>query len=242
VGPFLAGLAARLRPILTLFPAGAVGPALGPPLALRLGALFHPRASLDVVRDGTSARLLLRRFRAADGAIRTLDVGTSRSRPVVVTLPAGPQPPVRGAPAAEVELLPYVAPASALVRELSAEPDDGEAVELAPALLAVGADVKAAELGALRAAAPAGAVVVREGERPPSLDVACPARLLVAGKAATAGIVRRALAPGTRVAVAGGKTAEKDLGRIDVVWRPAKEGLTPLVAALNGKRPAAEAG
>jgi hypothetical protein len=63
--------------------------------------------------------------------------------------------------------------------------------------------------------------------------VACPARMLVAGKAAAAAIVRRTLAPGTRVAVAGGKSAEKDLGRIDVVWRPAKEGVSALVKALK---------
>jgi electron transfer flavoprotein alpha subunit len=239
VGPFLAALAQRLRPVLTLFPAGTVGPALGPPLALRLGALFHPRASLEIAPDPAGAKLWLRRFRAADGSIRALDVGTLRSRPAVATLPAGPDPAPRGAPEAEVEMLPYVAPPPA-IRELSSEPDDGESLELAPAVLAVGADVKPAELSALRAAAPAGAVVVREGERPPGLDVACPARLLVAGKAATAGIVRRSLAPGTRVAVAGGKTAEKDLGRIDVVWRPAKEGLSPLVAALNGKGSPAE--
>ena len=233
VGPFLASLAERLRPVLTLFPAGAVGPALGPPLALRTGGLYHARASLEVVPEGSAARLSLRRFRAADGAIRSLDVGAAHSRPAVATLPAGPAPPPRGAPAAEVEMLPYVPGSGPAIRELSSEPDDGEAVELAPALLAVGAEVKPAELEALRAAAPAGTVVVREGERPAGLDLACPARLLVAGKAAAAGIVRRTLAPSTRVAVAGGKSAEKDLGRIDVIWRPAKQGLSPLVAALN---------
>jgi electron transfer flavoprotein alpha subunit len=236
VGPFLAGLAQRLRPVLTLFPAGAVGPALGAPLAIRVGGLYHARASLEVVRDGASARLALRRFRG-DGAIRTLDVGAAHGRPVVATLPAGPDPGPRGAPAAEVEMLPYVAGGGPALRELSSEPDDGEATELAPAVLAVSAEVKPSELEALRAAAPAGTVVVREGERPPGLDVACPARMLVAGKAATAPIVRRTLAPGTRVAVAGGKTAEKDLGRIDVVWRPAKEGLSSLVAALEEKAP-----
>jgi len=232
-GPFLAGLCERLRPVLTLFPAGAVGPALGPPLAMRLGGLFHARASLELVRDGGAPRLVLRRFRAADGAVRTLDVAGAHARPAVATLPAGLASRLRGAPAVEVEMLPYPAGASA-VRELSSEPDDGEAIELAPALLAVGSDVKAADLTALRAAAPPGAVVIRDGERPPGIDLACPARMLVAGKAAAAAIVRRTLTPGTRVAVAGGKAAEKDLGRIDVIWRPAKTGLSPLVAALNG--------
>jgi electron transfer flavoprotein alpha subunit len=240
VGPFLAALAERLRPALTLFPAGAIGPALGPPLALRLGGLYHPRAWLEVARDDGGAHLSLKRFRAADGGLRALEIGGPRSRPVVATLPAGPDPGLRGAPATEVEMLAYVAPVNGrpAIRELSSEPDDAETVELAPAILAVAADVKAADLSALRAAAPAGAIVVREGERPPGLDVACPARLLVAGKGPTAAIVRRTLAPGTRVAVAGGKSAEKDLGRIDVTWRPAKEGLSPLVAAL-GRNPGA---
>jgi hypothetical protein len=233
VGPFLAGLTQRLRPVLTLFPAGAVGPALGPPLAMRLGGLYHERASLEIVRDGDNARLAVRRFRA-DGALRTLDVGGAHGRPTVATLPTGIDPGLRGAPAVEVEMLPYVAGGGPAVRELSSEPDDGEAVELAPVLLAVSGEVKPAELAALRAAAPPGAAVVRDGERPPGLDVACPGRMLVAGKAATAAVVRRTVAPGTRVAVAGGKSAEKDLGRIDVVWRPAKEGLSSLVAALNG--------
>lgn len=234
LGPFLASLAERLRPVLTIFPAGAVGAALGPPLALRLGGLFHPRASLDVVRDDAGARLSLRRFRAADGAVRSLEVAGPRSRPVVATLPAGLDPGPRGEPTAEVEMLAYVAgKGEPGVRELSSEPDDAAAVELAPAILAVGADVKAGDLSALRAAAPEGTVIVREGERPAGLDLACPARLLVAGKAPAPPLVRRALSPATRVAVAGGKSAEKDLGRIDVVWRPAKEGLSPLVAALE---------
>jgi electron transfer flavoprotein alpha subunit len=233
VGPFLAGLAERLRPVLTLFPAGAVGPALGPPLALRMGGLYHPRASLEVVRDGGSARLALRRFRLADGAIRIVDVGAPHARPTVATLPAGPAPASRGAPAVEVEVLPYVAGTGAVIEELSSEPDEAEPVELATTLLAVSSDVKPADLDALRAAAPAGTVLLREGERPPGVDLACPARLLVAGKAAAGPLVRATLAPSTRVAVAGAKSAEKDLGRIDVVWRPAKDGLSSLVTALN---------
>jgi hypothetical protein len=239
VGPFLATLSERLRPALTLFPAGAVGPALGPPLALRLGALYHPRALLEIVRDGAEPRLSLRRFRATDGAVRAVDVGGARGRPVVATLCAGADPGQRGAPATEVEMLAYVPPAGGRpgLREVSSEPDEGEAVELAPAILAVAADAKPAELEGLRAAAPAGTVVVREGERPAGLDVACPARLLVAGKAPVSTIVRRSLSPQTRVAVAGGKSAEKDLGRIDVVWRPAKEGLTALAAALVADHP-----
>ena len=48
-GPLLAALVERLRPVLTIFPAGAVGPALGPPLAV---ALFERLAfnSTQVIR------------------------------------------------------------------------------------------------------------------------------------------------------------------------------------------------
>jgi electron transfer flavoprotein alpha subunit len=234
VGPFLAALAERLRPVLTLFPAGVVGPALGPPLALRLGGLYHPRACLEIAREGETARLSARRFRASDGGVRVLEVAARHSRPVVATLPAGPDPGARGAPAAEVEMLAYLAPAgAAVIRELSSERDEAQALEQAAAILAVGAEVKEAELIALRAAAPAGTVVVREGELAPGLDAACPARLLVAGKAPVTSQVRRSLSPGSQVAVAGGKSAEKDLGRVDLTWRPAKAGLSALVSALR---------
>jgi electron transfer flavoprotein alpha subunit len=236
VGPFLTALVQRLQPALTLFPAGAIGPALGPPLAIRLGGVYHPRACLEVARDEAGLRLSLRRFRASDGAVRTVSVADPGRRPVVATLPSGPEPGERGQAVVEVEMLPFVAPPDGrrTIRQLGSEPDDaGEAVELASTLLSVGAEVKAAELEGLRAAAPPGTVVVREGDRPPGLELACPARLLVAGKGTVPGLVRRTIAPGTRVAVAGGKSAEKDLGRIDVIWRPAKEGLSSLVAALN---------
>jgi electron transfer flavoprotein alpha subunit len=237
VGPFLAALAQRLRPALTVFPAGGVGLALGPPLALRTAGVFHPRACLEVLRDEAGVHLSVRRFRASDGGARVLEVAAARSRPVVITLPAGADPGSHGAPAVEVEMLAYVPPAAGArrIRELSSDPDPAEAVELAPALLSLGADVKPADEAALRANVPAGTVVVREGERPAGLDTACPSRLLVAGKAPAPALVRRAVAPGTRVAVAGGKSAEKDLGRIDVIWRPAKEGLSLLVAALGGE-------
>jgi hypothetical protein len=91
--------------VVTLFPAGAIGPALGAPLAMRMGGLFHPRASLEVVRDGGSARLAVRRFRG-DGAVRTLDVAARTGGPTVATLPAGAEPGPRGAPAVEVEMPP----------------------------------------------------------------------------------------------------------------------------------------
>jgi electron transfer flavoprotein alpha subunit len=235
VGPLLAVIAERLRPVLTLFPAGAVGPALGPPLAVRSGALYHPRASLELRRHESGPRLAIRRFRP-DGALRTLDL-TEPSRPVVVTVAAGPDPGRLGQPTSEVEMLAYVPPrfygqSAPAVREVSSEPDEDEPLELASSLVVVG-DAKAGEL--LGAAVPAGTPVVGPGqEKSAALELACPSRLLVVGKAAAPPLIRRAIAPDTRVAVAGAKAAEKDLGRLDVVWRPAaKQGFASLAAALQ---------
>jgi hypothetical protein len=241
VGPLLAVIAERLRPVVTLFPAGAIGPALGPPLSVRAGAVYHPRASLELLRDQSGVRLGLRRFRASDGAVRAISLG-EHSRPVVATLPAGSDPGPLGLPASEVEMLAYVPPRlydspSPGLRELASEPDDDEALELASSFVVVGQEVKAAELTALRAAVPPGTPVIGEGQRPPALELAAPARLLVVGKAATPPFVRRTIAPGTCVAVAGAKAAEKDLGRLDVVWRPAaKVGFSSLAAALSRRR------
>ena len=124
--------------VLTLFPAGSIGPALGPPLALRLDGLYHPRAALTVVAgdEGSSTRLAISRYRAADGASRTLEVGET---PIVATLPAGRDPGRRGRPAREVEMLPFHSePRAALFRELSSETDELERVEMVTTLVTLG--------------------------------------------------------------------------------------------------------
>jgi electron transfer flavoprotein alpha subunit len=226
VGPLLARVGERLRPVLTLFPAGAVGPALGPPLALRLGALFHPRVELLVMRDQIGDRLALRRFRAGDGGVRTVEVGTL-GLPVVATLPSGDDPGRRGEPTGEVEVLPHRPLSSTVIRELGDEEDPGERLELASSLVAVEPGTAADALEE------AGALVVRGGEA--VLDVACPARLLVIGDGPVAAAVGRSVAPATRVAVAGPKAAEKDLPRVDLAWRTsASEAAGAVAAALKG--------
>jgi electron transfer flavoprotein alpha subunit len=237
-GGLLATVGARLRPVLTLFPAGRVGAALGPPLAMRLGGVFHERAALELTGDDTGKRLVVRRFRPADAATRSLVVGEP-GRPIVATLAAGPEPHLHGEAANEVEMLAYVSAPSRPApgrppREIEAEPDDGEALELATSLLVAGGDVQAADLEALREAAPSGTVVVRQGEQAPGLDAACAGRLLVVGKGVGAAALRGAISPATQVAVAGGKGAEKDLGRVDVIWRPAaRQPLGALATALG---------
>jgi electron transfer flavoprotein alpha subunit len=226
VGPLLARVGERLRPVLTLFPAGAVGPALGPPLAMRMGALFHPRVELTVVRDEGGDRLALRRFRAADGGVRTVEVGTL-GQPVVATVPAGDDPGKRGEATGEVEVLPHRPLQHNVIRELGDEDDPGERLELATSLVAVepGPAADALEL--------AGAVVARGSE--PALEVACPSRLLVVGDGIAPAATRRSVSPATRVAVAGPKAAEKDLPRVDLAWRTsAEEAAAALAAALKG--------
>jgi electron transfer flavoprotein alpha subunit len=226
VGPLLARVGERLRPVLTLFPAGAVGPALGPPLALRLGALFHPRVELLVVRDQGGDRLALRRFRAGDGGVRTVEVGTL-GLPVVATLPAGDDPGKRGEATGEVEVLPHRPLSHNVIREIADEEDPGEPLELAASLVAV-------EPGpAADALEKAGVGVARGGES--ALDVACPTRLLVIGDGPAASAIRRSVAPATRVGVAGPKAAEKDIPRVDLAWRTsAGEAAGALAAAWKG--------
>jgi electron transfer flavoprotein alpha subunit len=241
-GPLLAAVAERLRPVLTLFPAGTVGAALAPPLAMRLRALYQARAALALVSEQGKSRLVVRRLRA-DGAVRSVGVGTPE-RPVVATLPAGETPGPRGQPTAEVEALTPVAGA-ALVREVAAEPDPGERVELAAALIALAPGLDPAEQQALQAAVPANGAVVDigagEDREPAGLDTAAPARLLVVGRAAVSAAVRGAVAAETRVAIAGAKAAEKDLPRIDLVWRPAgRQRLAAVAAALRGEGSAEE--
>jgi hypothetical protein len=122
-----------------------------------------------------------------------------------------------------VEVVPLRRSHHNVIRQLGDEEDPAEALELAVELVtATGPVADALEK--------AGAVVARGTEA--ALDVACPSRLLVVGGPAPA-TVRRTVAPSTRVAVAGPKSAEKDLPRIDLVWRGADEDAAALVAALE---------
>jgi electron transfer flavoprotein alpha subunit len=235
-GPILAAVGERLRPLLTLFPAGSVAAALAPPLSLRLRGVYQPRAALALTREPGRARLFVRRLRATDGAVLKMEVGEAGHPVVVATLAAGDDPPRRGLSPAEVEALAPAAAGERRVRLLASEPDEGERVELAAALVAVGPGLNAAERTALRAAAPPDTAVVEDdGGGAPGLETACPARLLVMGRGPAPVPVRATLAPDSRVAVAGTKAAEKDLPHIDLLWRPAaRQRLAGLTTALRG--------
>jgi electron transfer flavoprotein alpha subunit len=238
VGPLLAAVGARLRPVLTLFPAGTVAAALAPPFAVRLGALYQARAALTIDRAAGHPRVLVQRLRP-DGALRTVSVGET-GHPVVATLSAGETTAAHGEPSLEVETLAPSALGPAVARELGADPDEGEQAELASAVLALGPGLDPAEREAQRAALPGGVAFVDDGAAA-AMEAACPARLLVVSRGPTPAAVRGAISPGTFVAVAGAKAAEKDLTRIDLVWRPAaRRRLGTLAAALRPEEGAPE--
>jgi electron transfer flavoprotein alpha subunit len=109
-GGLLAQVAAHLRPLLFLFPAGGTGAQLGPPLAVRMGAAYMANATVDICAedrgtDPASQRVLLSRWRPARDRQRKIDVG-DLERSVVASLVSGPSPTPAGKPYAEVEMVP----------------------------------------------------------------------------------------------------------------------------------------
>src|SRR5262249_29605318 len=129
-------VAEQLRPALVLFPAGAVGPELAPPLAVRLDASYQPRASLEVIElpsegEARGRRCLrVRRLRPGGREPRPLDVADGR-RTVVAPLPAGRPARSLGEPLAEVEMLSDTRPGRPAPVELSSDPDPEADLELA---------------------------------------------------------------------------------------------------------------
>jgi len=138
-GGLLAQVAAHLRPLLFLFPAGGSGTELGPLLAVRIGAAYLANATIDIVADTSAGdppmeRVLLSRWRAAGDAQRRVDVG-ELERPVVASLACGSVPALLGEPYAEVEMLPCPEPTHSGPRVLSSVPDPAAVAELGSALI-----------------------------------------------------------------------------------------------------------
>ena len=182
-GGVLAQVAAHLRPLLVLFPAGGSAAQLGPSLAIRMGAAFMNSASIELRRedrtpDPPSWRVLLSRWRAERDGHRTIDVG-DLERPVVAGLAAGPCPAATGAPYAEVEMIPFPElkfPSLAVTAE-SAEAS--AAVEVCRCLIWSGAASPQASL-ALQQTLPSDTCLVSEPETTlPSLVQAAPEEVLV---------------------------------------------------------------
>ena len=110
-GRLLVAVAERLRPALVLFPEGEAGPALGRPLAERMGAAFLPCSALEIqAAIGLEPAQVLVRRQEGDHllphAVSLREIG----RPVVATLLNGTAPPALGEPASEMEMLSYPTP------------------------------------------------------------------------------------------------------------------------------------
>lgn len=233
LGPLLFSVVERLKPALTLLPAGAIGMELGPPLAIRTGAAYRPRAALEMAR-GRGARgeahLVLRHHRAAGGQ-RVFELPED-GPPVVATLAAGLVGAALGTPAAEVEMLSPLAASPPRFTERASEPDPDAEAELASTLV-IAPEHKAS--AALQAAVPPGTVVADADKlSAATLAGACPARLLVVGR--TQGAPR--VAPDARVAFVGEKGNKKGsdngITHIDVVLRASAGGaVTALAAAFK---------
>jgi electron transfer flavoprotein alpha subunit len=162
-GALLAQVAAHLRPVLILFPAGGSGAQLGPPLAVRMGAAYLANASMDVrAEDRTpeppSQRVVLSRWRAAREGQRKIDVG-DLERPVVASLVAGSFPPPVGEPYAEVEMVPCPDPKLPDARVIDSEVDAAAGLELCRAVVLSGKS-SAAAAGAFGAVLPEGTCLV----------------------------------------------------------------------------------
>jgi hypothetical protein len=177
-GALLAQLAEHLRPLLFLFPAGGAGLALGPPLAIRIGAAYVPAASIEIHAAGHAApgctrfvlaaeepshRVLVTRWRAAGDGLRRIDVG-DLERPVIAVLRAGVSGEGLGESYAEVEMLPCPTANRPECRVLRSEADSSAQVELCSTLVCVPAATTASDLDALRAELPAGVCVCSEAD------------------------------------------------------------------------------
>jgi electron transfer flavoprotein alpha subunit len=191
-GGLVAQVAAHLRPLLGLFPAGGTGAELGPPLAVRMGAAYMANASVDICEedrgpDTASQRVLLSRWRAARDGQRKIDVG-DLERPVVASLVSGPFPPPAGEPYAEVEMVPCPDATVPDVRVIDSEVDIAADLELCRALVWAGRPT-AASADAFRAELPEGTRLVTTADSgSPALWVAAPQDLFVLPSAQDSGL------------------------------------------------------
>jgi hypothetical protein len=255
LGELVALVAAKLRPLLFVFPAGGVALQLGPPLALRLGAVYFPGAVLGIADAADEEpRFLLARAPTGPEGRRLVDLADCE-RAAVIVLPAG-DPPEATAAVAELDVLAPPPPRALAIEELEAEPDPTAPVARASTVVVAPSDREAAALAGdgARAAPDARAVAVRLGDEAVAISLAaleaaagrllqaCPAHLVCLAPAAGV-IAALRPAPGASVAVLGAAGAPAPSPIVNVVWTVgADEAVARLREELGRTRPAARRG
>lgn len=176
----------RVPPLLVLFPAGGAGRELGGSLASRIGAAFAPSADIEIgeartpLADGIG-RVFLRSWQRDRSGYRRFDP-VELERPVVASLAAGIAGPERGTADVELDVVTYPERGDDGVTELASEPDDAAHVPLAATLVVVSDQGHPPDLiGRLRAAAPAGVVVVDLATSAAAIATSAPSTLLAIG-------------------------------------------------------------
>jgi len=229
-GRGLDAAAARVPPMMVLFPAGGAGDTLGPSLAARLGGPFAPWCDFlttDAETTGPegSGRVQLIHCRQDGRSRRRLDP-LEIERPIVATLFAGRRSaPVGSARDLETEVLSSIAPIRPLTSvQLQTDRqtwDRREILSLASVLVLIGNGDDGLPLippEILRAGAPPGVAVECAADVPAAvLGGCCPEIVLKIGRSPA----RTARAPRTRVVLAAvAPTPADDLAteEVDVLW------------------------
>jgi hypothetical protein len=231
----------RLRPRLFLWPAGSIGLQLGPPLAIRLGANFFPRATFDLDGGGveSDARLVIRRWTDSQDGFLTVGIGAAFA-PAVVTLTAGHSPADQGVGPAEVAVLRAGDDGARGIEVLSTTPAPAAAAELASTVVLMPERVPDATDRTLLHGRP-DVMIMAESRSFELLQEASPQLVVLLStttRGGNAALKDLRLAPGAHVVVlAGGRRGPPRSPLVDHIWkidRPAA--LTRLAAAL-GKAP-----
>jgi Electron transfer flavoprotein domain len=247
-GRALDSSAARVPPLLFLFPAGSPA-GLGPSLAARLGGPFAPwcdflTTAADVPLPPGVGRVQLVYLRRDGRSRRRLDP-LEIERPIVATLGAGRCPPSTGSiQHLEIEI---VASGIATDRPIPIQrdrvPNPHSPFQLAPVVVLIADRGQLGPLGdispeELAANLPADSVVARASEVPPSvLASCCPDLLLKIGPSAAT----TARSPRTRVVLALPEGPVPGLEDSDVLWqihpseRLTSASLASLIAEIEGR-------
>jgi hypothetical protein len=229
----------RLRPRLFLWPAGSIGLQLGPPLAVRLGASFFPRATFDVEEGGieSDARLVIRRWTEAQDGFWTVGVGAAFA-PVVVTLAAGPAPEPDGAGTAEIAILRAGDEDARGIAVVSTTPGPQAAAEQASTVVVL-PDHDPDETTPILPQVRPDVMIVGEARSLELLEEASPQLVvLLSARGGNAALPHLRLAPGAHVVVlAAGRRGPPRSPLVDHIWKIDRPAAIARLAAALAKAP-----